>query len=191
MPWEIVMSEFLIFAVVVAGVAAYSDLRTGLIPNWLTLGSLVLGIAGHFVRGLWLADLGTASLEAATALAGAAFCALVPGLLYWKNGMGGGDLKLFAALGALCHPMLGIEAELYSFALTALVVPARLAYEGRLLKVLAGSFTLLVNPLLPAARRRTVPNEASSWVRLGPAVFGGVALTVALHEYAAHLARLG
>jgi len=185
------MSEFLIFAVVVAGVAAYSDLRTGLIPNWLTLGSLVLGIAGHFVRGLWLADLRTASLEAATALAGAAFCALVPGLLYLKKGMGGGDLKLFAALGALCHPMLGIEAELYAFALTALVVPARLAYQGRLLGVLAGSFALLINPLLPAARRRAVPNEPSNWVRLGPAVFGGVALTTALHEYAAHLARLG
>lgn len=185
------MLTSMVFAVVVAAVAAIYDLRSGLIPNWLTLGALALGIGGHFVRGLVVGGIGPAGLEAATSLAGALFCALVPGVMYWKNGMGGGDLKLFAGLGALCQPMLGIELELYAFALTALVVPARLAYEGRLLKVLGGSLALVANPFLPVAKRRVIATDAGSWVRLGPAVFGAAVLTLIVHRVAGNSSYFG
>jgi prepilin peptidase CpaA len=185
------MFEFMILAVVVSGIAAYSDLRSGTIPNWLTLSALAVGVTSHFGRGLALGGLGAAGTEALASLAGALLCSLVPGLMFFKNGMGGGDVKLFAALGALCHPMLGIEAQLYAFVLAALIVPARLAYEGRLLEVLGGSLALALNPFLPQERRRVIPSTAMNWVRLGPAIFGGALLTLALHRYQPLLSWLG
>ncbi|HSU41996.1 MAG TPA: A24 family peptidase [Polyangiaceae bacterium] len=184
------MLVFLLAAVVVSAIAAICDLRTGRIPNWLTFGTLGLAVAGHFVRGALLGGLGEAGAQAALSLAGAIFCALSPGVLYLKHGMGGGDLKLFAALGALCHPMLGIELELYAFALTVLVVPGKLVYEGRLLRVLGSSYALVRNAFLPASKRRTLPPDAMSWVPLGPAVFGGALVTLALHHAAGALSRL-
>jgi prepilin peptidase CpaA len=184
------MFVFLLAAVVVSALAAICDLRTGRIPNWLTFGTLALAFAAHFVRGALLGGVGEAGAQAAFSLAGAAFCALAPGLLYLKHGMGGGDLKLFAALGALCHPMLGIELELYAFALTVLVVPGKLAYEGRLLHVLGSSLVVARNAFLPARKRHLLPPEAMSWVRLGPAVFGGALLTFTLHHAAGALLRL-
>ena len=183
------MLTFLLLAVLVSAVAAIRDLRTGLIPNVLTLGTLVFAVGGHFLHGWALGGWQAAGIQAAFSLAGALLCAVAPGVLYWKNGMGGGDLKLFAALGALCHPMTGLELELTAFALTALVLPARLAYEGRLLKVLGSSLALAVNPLLPATKRRTVPPEAMNWVRLGPAVFGAAVLTLVAHHPGLFLPR--
>jgi prepilin peptidase CpaA len=185
------MLTFLIVAVVVSAVAALTDVRSGLIPNVLTLGTLGFALGGHFVHGFALGGPRAAGVEAAFSLGGALLCAVAPGVLYWKNGMGGGDLKLFAALGALCHPMTGLELELTAFALTSLVVPARLAYEGRLFKVLGSSLALALNPLLPASKRRAVPVEAMSWVRLGPAVFAAAVLTLAVHYPAVVFPRFG
>jgi prepilin peptidase CpaA len=103
--------------------------------------------------------------------------------MYLKGGMGGGDLKLFAAIGALCQPLLGIEAQMYGFVVAAIVVPARMAFRGELLRVLGNSLTLALNPLRPAARRREVPAEMMTWFRLGPAIFAGTLLLVLAHSY--------
>ncbi len=98
--------------------------------------------------------------------------------------MGGGDLKLFAAIGALCQPMIGIEAEMYAFVVAAVVAPARLAYQGRLLEVLKNSLSLLLNPLRSKQARQEVPPEMMTWFRLGPAVFVGTAGALVAHWYA-------
>ena len=177
------MLVFLLAAVVVSAIAAVTDYRTGRIPNWLTLGGMVAGIVGHVARGWILADAKTGLYEGALALGGLLFCTLAPGLLYWKGGMGGGDLKLYAAIGALCQPMLGIEAQMYSLLIAAVVAPARLAYEGKLFRVLASSLALLVNPLRRAENRRPVPVEAMTWFRLGPAIFAGTLTTLLIHGY--------
>jgi prepilin peptidase CpaA len=54
--------------------------------------------------------------------------------------MGGGDLKLFAAIGALLQPLLGIEAEAYALFTAAIIALANLAYRGSLFRVLGSSF---------------------------------------------------
>jgi prepilin peptidase CpaA len=138
---------------------------------------------GHFVFGWVFFDFSEGAYECGTAIAGAVLCSLAPGLMYWKGGMGGGDLKLFAALGALCQPMIGIEAEMYAFVAAALIAPARLAYEGRLFAVLKNSFALLLNPLRSAKNKRVVPPEMMTWFRLGPAVFVGMLATLVVHSY--------
>ena len=80
-------------AVLVATVAAVQDLRSRRIQNWLTLSGLVVGVTLHLVLGGFVQA--GFSLLAGLA-AGSVF------LLFWlAGGMGGGDVKLIAAIGSL------------------------------------------------------------------------------------------
>ena len=72
------------------------DLRTRRIPNGLTLGAAALALAFHAIDG----GLGGVGTSVAGWLVGGAL--LVP--LFWLGGMGGGDVKLLAALGAWVGP---------------------------------------------------------------------------------------
>jgi prepilin peptidase CpaA len=175
------MFYLLIVAAVVAAVAAWTDGRTGHIPNWLTLGALGVGIVAGAVlagrEGGWRESL----FGVGSSLAGAALCGLGPALLYWKGAMGGGDVKLFVALGALLHPLAGLEAETYALVAAAIIAPAQLAYRGVLLRSLGGSLALLANPLRKKEERREVPAEMMTWFRMGPAIFVGAGATLLLH----------
>jgi prepilin peptidase CpaA len=175
------MSIFLTLAVLIAAWAALTDVKTGLIPNWLTLSGMLSGVGGHFLLGAFSTSLRTGLMQGGVSLAGLLFCGLAPFLLFWRGAMGGGDVKLFAAIGALCHPLLGIEAQMYALVFAAIFAPLRLAMEGRLLRVLAGSFSLLLRPhrgLTP-----TEPLPESAWFRLGPCILAGTAATLAFHAH--------
>ncbi|XYH94746.1 prepilin peptidase [Sorangium sp. So ce1128] len=171
----------LVAAVAVAVVAAWTDLRTGQIPNWATLGPLAAAPLLHFL----LASRATTASEAVQAagfsLVGALVCAAVPIVLYRAGAIGGGDVKLLSALGAILGTRVGIEAELYAFVLAAVVAPARLAWEGRLLRVLGNTAALVINPFLPKARRRTLSPEMMTSIRFGPAILAGTLVTALLH----------
>ena len=83
---------FYIGAGIIATVALFTDTRRGRIPNWLTFPALGLGVALHsFVGG------GDGLLFAAEGAALGLGLFLVPFLI---GGMGAGDVKLLAALGA-------------------------------------------------------------------------------------------
>src|SRR3954452_3354792 len=86
--------KVLLIAIVL--VAAIYDLRFRRIPNWLNLSGVILGLAVNtflFGRhGLILALLGIAS----------SLVIYVP--LYLIRGMGAGDVKLMAAVGAVAGP---------------------------------------------------------------------------------------
>ncbi len=146
--------------------AALSDTRTGLIPNWLTLPTLCAAPLVHALLA------GPGALAAS--LAAALLCALVPLALFGLHAIGGGDVKLFAAIGAIGGVELGLQAQLLSYALCALGACCVLAYRGRLLATLGRSLLLL----LPRARRRPPP-EALTPVRLGAAIFAACALLLA------------
>jgi prepilin peptidase CpaA len=162
--------------VLATGIAAWTDYRTGLIPNWLTLGGLVAAGVTHAGAAFLAGGFQAAVYAGLASFAGALFCALAPGVLYWKGAMGGGDLKLFAAIGALYQPTLGIQAEMYAFVIAAVIAPARLAYEGRLFGVLGSTLAVAINPLRSREKRRPLPPESLTWFRLGPAIFAGTAL---------------
>ena len=169
-------------AIAVAAVAAVIDWRKGEIPNWLTMPALVLAPVLHIVRFRLAKEGMDSSLqEAALSLGGAALSAVVPVLLFRKGAIGGGDAKLFVALGALLQPILGVEAQMYGFFAGAILAPAMLAYEGKLLSTIKNSFTIGANFFLPKEQQRSVDAAALTWFRLGPAIFLGVLFTAYLH----------
>ena len=75
-----------------ATTAAYFDFRWRRIPNWLVGATIVLSFAWH----TWTAGLDGFLMSGAGLLVGAAL--LLP--LYLLKGMGAGDVKFFAAIGA-------------------------------------------------------------------------------------------
>src|ERR1700760_4708366 len=105
-PLPLLIRSFL--ALVVLTAAVY-DIRFRRIPNWLNLSGLLLGLISNVcffhVRG------------ATTAIEGFLLATAVYVPLYLMRGMGAGDVKLMAAIGALVGP----QAWLYIFIITALI----------------------------------------------------------------------
>ena len=108
-------------------VAVASDILTRRIPNVVTLGGLFVGVAIHGASGFVDSGLYGVLRGVGVALLGAIACGLVPFLAWNKGEMGGGDVKLFAAIGALVGPVLGFDVEARTFAFSLLVLfPYRL-----------------------------------------------------------------
>jgi prepilin peptidase CpaA len=170
------------FAIAVSAIGAAYDWRTGHIPNWLTLGALAVGIVGHGFLGASLTGKPIDGLSGAGyAVLGAAVCAAIPLFLYRMGAIGGGDVKLLAAIGAILRPMMGVEAELYGFVAAAIAAPGWLAYHGKLGAVLGNTIALVKNPFLPEERRRDIPPEMLTSVRFGPAIFVGTCGAAMMH----------
>jgi prepilin peptidase CpaA len=176
------MKGFLIAAMAVAAVAAFTDWRKGEIPNWLTVPALFIAPFAHVV---YLSALGAprevALTEGGYSIAGALATAFVPFILWRQSAIGPGDLKLLAALGAILKPGIGVEAEMYAFLLATLIAPARLAYQGKLLQTLKNAGTITLNFFRPKDKKKPVDQEALSWFRMGPAIFVGTAAASFLH----------
>jgi prepilin peptidase CpaA len=84
---------FQIVLVLMVGIAAVYDVRFRRIPNWLVLTGLVLGLGLNTYLFEWR------GARASLLGIGLAFLIYVP--LYLLRGMGAGDVKLMAAIGAI------------------------------------------------------------------------------------------
>lgn len=82
--------------VVVLLIAAVIDIRSRRIPNWLSLPFLVIGLVLSAWRG------GLPGFE--SSIEGIGLAVAIAGVLCFLRGMGMGDLKLFAAIGAWVGP---------------------------------------------------------------------------------------
>ena len=172
---------FLATAVVVTAIAAWFDWRTGHIPNAVTLGPLLVAPLAHFATMAIRVSTDEGVQAAGFSILGAATCALVPVVLYRAGAMGGGDVKLFAAMGALMRPLIGVEAQFYAFVATGIISLGILAWEGKLLRVLGNTLALAVNPFLPKDKRREVTPEMMTWVRFGPGICAGTIVATIVH----------
>lgn len=136
-------------AVLIAAVII--DLKERRIPNWLTLPSLAVGLALQAARG------GGEGLAAglAGAAAGAALLAL-PFALGW---MGGGDIKLLAAIGAFMGAPFTVLTLLFACAAAGVMAAGWLAATGNLVSSLRHIFLVwLPNPTAkPAALANSIP----------------------------------
>ena len=98
------------------GIAVVEDLRRRRIPNWLTGAGATAGLVCGAAKSGW-AGLGMA---ASGAIAG--FLLFL--IFYLLGGMGGGDVKLLSAFGALLGPSGTIVAGLLAAAAGALLATA-------------------------------------------------------------------
>jgi prepilin peptidase CpaA len=167
---------FLFGATAVTAVAAWTDARTGIIPNWLTLGALGIAPGAHVVFGLYKHQVFVDALARGGYSLVGALCALVPLYLFKRGAMGGGDVKLFAAVGALCGFEAGLNVVLHSFFIGAIGAIAMVIYQGRFLQLVKNLGTVIANFFRSKARRKTVAEGALTSFRMGPAIFLAVCL---------------
>lgn len=124
-----------------AGAAGLADLRSGRIGNTITYGGVACGVLLGGVEsglpGLGLAVLGT-------------LLALAVGVpLFLLGGMGGGDVKLYAAVGALVGPGGLLEVAAISLGIGACAAVVLLAWRGELGRTIASVALFFATALLP------------------------------------------
>jgi prepilin peptidase CpaA len=118
------MHQRWIGVLLVTGVAALLDWRSGQIPDWIVGLGLAFGVGAPAVV-LASAHPLQALMHVGAAVAGFVACGAVPLLLFRLKALGGGDVKLLATLGALLGPTLGLELSFAAFVVAAVYWPAR------------------------------------------------------------------
>jgi prepilin peptidase CpaA len=143
--------------------AVYFDVRWRRIPNALTATAIIAGIVGNAL------SFGTTGvlLSIAGFLVGGLLLLAPVALRWW----GAGDLKLFAALGAIGGPAFILWAGLYSFVAGGLMALAVLLLRRQTAPVLAGIAVDLYTRQAP---------RAESGIRLPYAVPIAVGTLIAL-----------
>jgi prepilin peptidase CpaA len=163
-----------LMAVVIAG--AVCDLATRRIPNWITLPGALAGLALQAWHGGWHGAL--------SSLAGAGLGFAIFLLLYLLGGMGAGDVKLFAAVGAFVAPASLPLVFVFTGLLGGLAAIVLSLARGRLREVLVRTASLLKNLALLRWQdvRRASRLDAPGALRLpyGAVIAGGTLLFLAV-----------
>ncbi len=121
--------------------AAASDLKARVVPNWLTLPAMALGLGLGLVNQGWSGVIGSG-----LGLLAGGLIFLLP---FVMGVMGGGDVKLLAAVGALSGPFFTLKVALYACLLGGMVAVGIMLASGRSpgkLKRLGESFKLILSP---------------------------------------------
>ena len=126
---------------IVVGVAMVTDLRSRRIPNTLTFPALALALLVRFTL--------QGSLGLGLAVAGAVLAPAILLVVHLGKGIGMGDLKLAAAVGAFFGPVPAIVAMLVSAVLGGIIAIALLMRRGQLL----GDLLALVTSGIPFLKR--------------------------------------
>lgn len=156
--------------------ACVSDLRTRRIPNALTFGGALAGLLFHLVSG------GARGAETA-ALGWLVGCALFfpPFAL---GGMGAGDLKLVAALGAWLGPSNTLWLVLYTGVAGGVLAIAVALARGYLRQALSNLWLLLAHWRVAGVRpltEMTLAGGTGPRLAYGVAIMAGTMVTIWLH----------
>lgn len=122
--------------------ASYMDLRLAIIPKWVSVTALPIGIIFNVARCTWLASnnaptwhwttagIGLGSLDGLLfALEGLLFGFAFYTILWLLGIAGGGDVKLCAAIGAWIGPMLLLWVIIFSIGIVLVIALAQGAYS--------------------------------------------------------------
>ena len=124
--------------VVVLGVATVTDLRSRRIPNWLVFPFLVAGLALSFAPASWHGIRFVQSLE------GMGLGLFLFGILALMGGMGMGDVKLCAAIGAWVGPQQMFFALVLTGIAGGIIAVTWAAMGGFLGELFSGSANLML-----------------------------------------------
>ena len=127
--------------------SAVTDFATRKIPNIISLGGIVIGLAIHTATGA-VDGFGGAARGLGFALLGLFTVSVAP-FFFWKRGeMGGGDVKLLAAVGALVGPVIGFDVLAFTFAGSLVVLLPYRLIRYRALSVVGQNARIGVTKLL-------------------------------------------
>ena len=121
--------------VVVLVVATITDVRSRRIPNWLVIPFLFAGPIVSASFGGWHGF--------GQSMAGLGLGALVYGFLFWMGGMGMGDVKLCAAIGAWIGPSQLLLALVITGIVGGIMAVCWAAFGGFLGELFSGSGDLV------------------------------------------------
>jgi prepilin peptidase CpaA len=151
--------EIVLIAMVTA--AAWTDLRTRRIPNWIPVSGAMIGV----IFG------GLSSLAGLVVGFGIFF------MLYIAGGMGAGDVKLFGAVGALVGPQQIIVVFIITGLIGGIAALAMSVSRGRLRETIQRTSALAVG-----IRSATTPESLR--LPYGAVIAAGTLLSLAANLYA-------
>ena len=153
---------------------AYTELRDGRIPNWITMPGLVIGlVTGYLPGGITLGQ----SLTGLLAGGGFLF------FFYMFGGMGGGDVKLMAAVGAVVGYPTIVSVLMFTALLGGGMAVSILIWNRTLLFGLLRVFGRL-RPGAESVEPDPVPDQESARlpsVPYGLAIVGGCLVVLVLN----------
>jgi prepilin peptidase CpaA len=124
-------------AELLALIAAWTDLRSRRIPNWLTVPAAVIGIAANVIFG------GLSGLKTSLLGMGLGLALLLPFVLL--RSLGAGDWKLAGALGAFTGPGLLANLLVTSIFVAGVMALALIIYKRRVRQTLRNIGHILVS----------------------------------------------
>lgn len=168
LPWEY------IGCFIMLGTAFVTDIKSMKIPNWVTISGLVTGVLAHLLQDGWSG--GWFSLQGA----GAGFGLML--LLYGCKAVGGGDVKLFAGIGAWTGTLLTLQILFYSIMTAGLIGVVVLLFRREMFARLSALFARVFSAVM---LRSVGPLQATAQSQLRMpfmlAVLPGAILTAALY----------
>ncbi len=118
-------------------IAAMVDLRERRIPNWLNLLILLSGLINAIV---WASP-----VSIGYALAGVFVGFALLFVQFALGAVGGGDVKMLAAVGAWVGPLATLEVFIAAAIVGLIIVLSQAVATGRLQKLFSNSMVLVVN----------------------------------------------
>lgn len=121
---------------IVIVIATVLDIRYRRIPNWLVLPFLLMGVVVSAISNGWTG--------VGRSFSGMMLAALLLGVFYWLGGMGMGDVKLCAAIGAWVGPAQLMTALVMMGVAGGLMALVWALYGGFLKESLSGVSDLVL-----------------------------------------------
>ena len=141
---------------------AVTDLWKGKIYNAVTYPAMAVGVVlamvQHGVSGIFFA------------LGGFAVGFFPAFVLFALGGMGGGDVKLLGAIGAVAGAVAATETLILAFVVGGLFALGKLAWHGRLFATLGRTLRSVLGALWPGLAPARAADEKRLEVRFGVAI---------------------
>jgi prepilin peptidase CpaA len=166
-----------VIAVAIAVTACVTDLRSRRIPNVLTFGGALAALVYH------TATAGSAGLLAS--VAGWGLGVVVFLLPFALGGLGGGDIKLLAALGAWLGPALTMWMAMYTGVaggVLALIVACTRGYLGQAFANIQSLLTHRSVAAIRAVNAASLADRRGRGLAYAPPIFVGTVVTLWLHS---------
>ncbi len=167
------MKVLSLFAVAVAAVACVCDIRSRRIPNALTFGAAMLAFSAHLVMG------GLSSLT--QSLAGWILGAALFFPFFALRGLGAGDVKLLAAIGAWLGPYSILFVAFYTTlvgGVMAVMVAGRSRYLAQAFRNVKFLASFWITAGLRPAEGLTLADAAAPRLAYAVPILGGLLVTL-------------